>query len=504
MSLTNGSNNGHSSSSGGGGAYSAGWNIGLINSHGKYLTAETFGFKINASGSSMKRKQIWTLEQNGGDSVVSLRSHMGRYMSTDKFGNVTCEAEDCGPSEGFSIEISKDGRWAFKSVEFGYYFGGVGDNLRCTSKASLTDDVLWSVHLAVHPQVNLRNVNRKRYAHLREEEMHVDENIPWGRDALVTLELREGKYAVKTCDDRYLHRDGRLVDEADANTLYRLEFHGGYMALKDCAGRYLTAVGADGHMKSRNSTVTKDELFSVEESHPQASFVAHNGRRVSTKQGVDLSANQEELTDTEIFQIERVKTSKKWLIRTKQDKYWSLESGGGIQAKSSTISPSCHFDLDWQQNGSVAVKAPNGRYVTAKMNGQLSATIDEPTAKEHFRFQLINRPIMVLRGSHGFVGFKSTASRKLECNKSSHDIIKVEQNEDGSYFLKDRNNHYWHIEDDYFITTEGAPASEFYLELQDHTLMSIRSKSGYYLRGEQSGLFKANGTEIKNDTLWEF
>jgi len=61
------------------------WKIGLLNEHGKYLTAETFGFTINAAGTSLRRKQLWTVERDPLDEdTVYLRSHLGRYLAGDR------------------------------------------------------------------------------------------------------------------------------------------------------------------------------------------------------------------------------------------------------------------------------------------------------------------------------------------------------------------------------------------------------------------------------------
>ena len=116
------------------------------------------------------------------------------------------------------------------------------------------DSELWFVHLAVRPQVNLHSIGRKRFAHLSDlqvkydlifhesifhphfpfekkhtfwkdvtlwfdefffaqDEIHVEENVPWGEDTLFTLEFREeaNKYSIHTCNNMYLQRDGKLV-----------------------------------------------------------------------------------------------------------------------------------------------------------------------------------------------------------------------------------------------------------------------------------------------------
>jgi hypothetical protein len=48
--------------------------------------------------------------------------------------------------------------------------------------------------------------------------------------------------------------------------------------------------------------------------------------------GIDVSANQTELADTETFQLEEDTTNEKWTFRTNKNKYWKLENGNGLQA----------------------------------------------------------------------------------------------------------------------------------------------------------------------------
>lgn len=205
---------------------------------------------------------------------------------------MTCESEERDPGSKFQISVAEDGsgRWALRNVTRGYFLGSSSDKLQCTAKVP-GDAELWHVHLAARPQVNLRSVGRKRFAHLSDnlDEIHVDANIPWGEDTLFTLEFRQddgGKYALHTCNNKYLASNGKLVETCGNECVFTAEYHGGQLALRDRSGAYLSPIGSKAVLKTRSNTVTKDELFSLEDSLPQASFVAAlNSKYVSVKQG---------------------------------------------------------------------------------------------------------------------------------------------------------------------------------------------------------------------------
>ena len=92
------------------------WTLGLINSRcsnsshhltclpssRNYLTAEKFGFKINANGKTMKKNQMWELEGWGDGKTVCLKSSLGRFMAVDKHGNVRCGTMCCSAACGIS------------------------------------------------------------------------------------------------------------------------------------------------------------------------------------------------------------------------------------------------------------------------------------------------------------------------------------------------------------------------------------------------------------------
>ncbi|KAK7168411.1 hypothetical protein R3I94_002471 [Phoxinus phoxinus] len=476
--------------------------FGLINYGNRYLTAEAFGFKVNASGTSMKKKQIWTLEQDQDSQVVFLRSHLGRYLSSDKDGKVSCEEEVPNTDCRFLIVMQSDGRWALQSEPYLRYFGGSAEYLSCFAQ-TIGDSELWAMHLALHPQANLLSVGRKRYAHLSiaDDDLSMDSNIPWGVDSLITLVYMDGKYSLKTCDSRFLSNDGKLVMENGPNTSFTLELKSGKLAFKDCGGKYLSPTGPTGTLKSgRCSRPGKDELFDLEESHPQVVFQAANKRFVSIRQGVSISANQDDETDMETFQMEIDKETKKCMFRTSGGNYWTLVTHGGILSSATEAEENTMFDIEWLGRR-VALRANNGKYVCTKKNGQLAAVSESLGEDEQFVLKLINRPILVLRGENGFVCHHKN-SNTLDASRSVYDIFSLLFS-DGAYHIKSVNEKFWYVSGSGLVCTDGDKPEDFFFEFVEYGRVGIKAQNGKYLRGDQGGTLMGDGFSVDASSLWE-
>lgn len=91
--------------------------------------------------------------------IIYLRSHLGKYLSVDSFGNVLCESEERDAGSRFQISIAEDGsgRWALKNESRGYFLGGTPDKLVCTAK-TVSKGEFWAVHLAARPQVRKSSI----------------------------------------------------------------------------------------------------------------------------------------------------------------------------------------------------------------------------------------------------------------------------------------------------------------------------------------------------------
>ncbi|KOB75201.1 Fascin, partial [Operophtera brumata] len=405
--------------------------------------------------------------------------------------------------------VSEDnsGRWALKNVERGYFLGSSSDKLTCTAKVP-GDAELWHVHLAARPQVNLRSIGRKRFAHLSEslDEIHVDANVPWGEDTLFTLEFRAdegGKYALHTCNNKYLSACGKLQDTCTSNCLFSAEYHAGSLALRDGSGAYLAPIGSKAVLKTRSTAVTRDELFSLEDSLPQAAvmFVLASilperkllcSHVASLLSGVDVTANQDEISSHETFQLEFDWATRRWYIRTMQDRYWTLETGGGIQAS----------------DGAVAFRANNGKYLMTKRSGHLYANADGVDDNCKYYFYLINSDTSDFSLLHSFLIFVllfqaySGAEVRAGLRGPQGSAARVQQGQ-----LRDhpgQNGKYWHADSE-SVTCDAESPQGFHLELREPTRLAIRAAAGHdYLAAAKNGNFHLNGSDIAKATHWEY
>jgi len=477
------------------------WSVGLVNSAGKYLTAETFGV-ANCNGNVMKKKQIFDIVGSGSgdvDGFVYFRTHLNKYLGIDGDGNFMDKCESAGDEQQFAIEAQDDGRWAIKSVKYGWYFGGAGENLKSFT-AEITADRLWTVHLAMHPQVCIRNVKRTRYVHLSAESFTTDEDTPWGDDATITIVFFEdsGTYGLQSCDGRFVTQKGELVNAPNDDARFVLVFNGDRVSFKSfTTGKFLTSLGAKGTVKATKASITKDEQYEFEDSFPQIKMTAFNKKKVSTKQGVELAATRTETEDTEIFQVEPIGETGKWSFKTNVGKYWTVIEGS-VHASADSVGPTEEFEIEWK-GPAIQIKDSNGNYVQQQMNSYLQTKGSDGDEKSLFVYEIVNRPRLVLRGEHGFVG--TLPSGLLECNKSLPEVYSM-QIVKGVCHISHASGKYWSVGAN-GVSCSGTEKEDYHISLHPNSMLAI-SCNGKYFQGAQNGAFTLTGTKIDKSTLFEY
>lgn len=483
------------------------WTAGLINSANKYLVSEKFQFRVTANSSSLRKKETWLLEQVS-ETHIAIKSCFGRYLGSDKDGKISCDSEEVADDNKFQLDTQEDGRVAIRTF-YDRFFTASGDKVSGFSN-ELDQSYLWTVQLSLMPQLNLRNVNRKAYCHLVGEEIRVNEVVPWGHDATLSIDFNEGgKYSIRASDGRYLSRTGVLQEVIDDSCLFVLVFRGNRVSFRDNQGKYLSGVGATATLQSRKDKITRDELFTFEDTNPQIVLIANTGKYISGRQGVELRANQPDIQDKEIFQMEAIDRTDmsgnvKWALSSKERKYWTAKNPASLECTASDFSSDdAQFTIEWQ-GPMVALKASNGKYVNAKPGGQLTAatydTCEDASTK--FVLEMVNHPYMTLRCEHGFVG--NSGQRPLvECNRTKYDVLNISCNA-GTYRIKASNGKYWRP-DGSSIFYDGEKVVDWFIEFRAHSRICLMAPNGQYVQGKGNGDFGCSGGDtVQPDVLWEF
>jgi fascin 1/2 len=287
------------------------WRIGIMNVEEKYLTAEGYGNRINACGTALRQKQTWSVEFHE-DGTVYLRSYGRYFISVDRLGTVTCDAKERGENEEFQLEYATDGsaRWAFRNKKRKYYLAGTGDKIDCLAKKASEEDLsLWYTPFAMHPQVTIFALLGRKYAIADASHVCISGTKAWGPRALFTVEFHCGKYRFKTADNRYLCKDGSIIDTYDQDTLFGIEIHLSEdqtlkgLTFKDNEGRFLSACGSSGILRAHQKNLRKEALFQLQECHPQVTIVGTGGKMASVGFEVMMKNITQGPTTSEIFQV---------------------------------------------------------------------------------------------------------------------------------------------------------------------------------------------------------
>jgi len=483
--------------------------IGIKTSFGKYLTVETFGDQLNGNGPSLRTKQVWLLETDGTEKYA-FKSHKGKYLSADH-REIKATADSKTANEWFHLEFN-DGSCTIKASSGKYVSCNETGQLSVLT-ASPDAQCLFEIQINYHPQVCLWT--QKRYLALEGETVMSNRDTQFGRE---TMFVREdgptmGQYAFKGINGKYMGIDPkdsksqllcRYTDKSDASTLFCFEFHGVNLALKNIGtGKYLNIAG--NGLKAEREKVTPKEIFVLRDSDLQIALKSVSSGKFVSWQGTNLilKENATEPSHSEIFILETDNnTSFKVSMKTYTDQYWSCHKDNNtLLIEPKVKSESEIFEFEWH-NGKVAIKAPSGKYVTAKGRGGIDAKVSEVTDNELYEIHFVNRHQIVFQAEQqSFIG--TVDDSKVRTNRVQGEIFTLEYIEGkATYLIKSQHGKYWKEGDMNRISAEND-GDQFYLEIH-HGKFAIKNLKGKYLKSENQGYLVASVDSPTATELYEF
>lgn len=418
--------------------------VGLINGKHKYLTAETFGFKINSNGQVLKKRQQWTIEpfhenssraaellispsvssngqiqdtfdpyiftissdpicqslnsvrssSNGSASSemdtcseehenVAIKSHLNKYLAVDSFGNVTCDSDEKTENTRFTITICS-----------------------MSQGKSIDEQIFWA----------FKNVERGYYLGSTENgDVCCNAKMPKSRADLWLLHLIPARgasfFALRSLGRK---RYARVVDidsnsstkkltqvQLDAtnswgsDTLFQFKFHdGGRYSLLTTDNRYLTNEGHCVKFDSLEDSLPPRECLFTIEYHSgflafrdtSSQYLAATGR-TSLIKSRSTGVSRDELF---VFEPASIQVS---LKATFNNRWVSIKQSCDLSANQTETSPITEtFQLTYhQQTGNWTIMTYDCCFWTApKSTNTISiAKLESYDALNHGQFRFI-------------------------------------------------------------------------------------------------------------------
>ncbi len=390
--------------------------VALQTERGYYITTRPDG-ELRANANSAAERETFELVEIDADHLA-LRAANGRFVSADGGGGGELRANRERPRdwETFHIRPQGGGRIAFET-ERGYYLTAqIGGNatMRADRSSVGNDEIFRLVELDDSTYGDPRDDPHGHPHDFPNTPRHDDppdngwtEPLRSGPSYRLTFQTQRGTYLTLDSQDQLSAR-GSSPGQREVFELIPLA--GDRAALRASNGRFVSVDGkrvlATANQLDRYSIFTLERL-----AEGGQALRAWNGRYLSAEDGGggSLTADREHARAWEIFRVNVISQGSasapnpapapspggnlggRIALKTQNGFYLTVSSDGRLRADARTAGQQESFDLVKLDGDRVALRASNGRYVTALQSADRGLVADRSEVGTWESFRLVRR-----------------------------------------------------------------------------------------------------------------